>query len=72
VLAMPPGKGLFHRAAVQSGSALRLVTPEAGAATAEKFLKQLGVGKANRATCRRSPGNGSWRPRPQPAATSRR
>jgi para-nitrobenzyl esterase len=47
VLAMPPAKGLFHRAAVQSGSALRLVTPEAGAATAEKFLKQLGIGKAN-------------------------
>jgi para-nitrobenzyl esterase len=47
VLAMPPGKGLFHRAAVQSGSALRLVTPEAGAATAEKLLKQLGIGKAN-------------------------
>jgi para-nitrobenzyl esterase len=47
VLAMPPGKGLFHRAAVQSGSALRLVTPEAGAATAEKLVKQLGLTKAN-------------------------
>jgi len=47
VLAMPPAKGLFHRAAVQSGSALRLVTPEDGAATAAKFLKQLGIGKAN-------------------------
>src|SRR5258707_14798681 len=44
---MPPAKGLFHRAAVQSGSALRLVTPEAGAATAEKFVKQLGLTKAN-------------------------
>src|SRR5438270_5358440 len=47
VLAMPPAKGLFHRAAVQSGSALRLVTPEAGAATAEKLVRQLGLGKAN-------------------------
>jgi para-nitrobenzyl esterase len=47
VLAMPPAKGLFHRAAVQSGSALRLVTPEAGAATAEKFIKQLGLRKSN-------------------------
>ncbi|HXA37806.1 MAG TPA: carboxylesterase family protein [Phenylobacterium sp.] len=47
VLAMPPGKGLFHRAAIQSGAALRLVTPEQGAATAEKLLKQLGIGKAN-------------------------
>ena len=43
VLAMPSAKGLFHRAAIQSGSALRLATPEAGAATAEKFLKQLGL-----------------------------
>ncbi|MFC3071480.1 carboxylesterase/lipase family protein, partial [Phenylobacterium soli] len=47
VLAMPGAKGLFHRAAVQSGSALRLVTPEAGAGTAEKLLKTLGIGRAN-------------------------
>ena len=47
VLAMPPGKGLFHRAAIQSGSALRLVTPEAGAATAEKLVRQLGLSKSN-------------------------
>jgi para-nitrobenzyl esterase len=43
VLALPGGRGLFHAAAVQSGAALRLVTPEAGAATAEKFIKQLGL-----------------------------
>ena len=47
VLAMPPGKGLFHRAGIQSGSALRLVTPEAGAATAEKLVRQLGLSKSN-------------------------
>ncbi|MBS0332688.1 MAG: carboxylesterase/lipase family protein [Proteobacteria bacterium] len=47
VLAMPPGKGLFHRAAIQSGAALRLVTPEAGAASAQRLLKQLNIGKAN-------------------------
>ena len=47
VLAMPPGKGLYHRAAIQSGAALRLVTPEAGAATAEKLVKQLGLSKSN-------------------------
>jgi len=45
VLAMPPAKGLFHSAAVQSGSALRLMTPEAGGAMAEKLLKQLGLTK---------------------------
>jgi para-nitrobenzyl esterase len=43
VLAMPPARGLFHRAAVQSGSALRLTPPEAGAAQAERLLKALGL-----------------------------
>jgi para-nitrobenzyl esterase len=47
MLAMPPGKGLFHAAAVQSGAALRLVTPEAGAASAERLLKELGIGKGD-------------------------
>jgi para-nitrobenzyl esterase len=55
VLAMPPAKGLFHRAAVQSGSALRLVTPEAGAATAEKFVKQLGLSRSNIADIQKLP-----------------
>lgn len=43
VLAMPGAKGLFSSAGVQSGSALRLMTPEAGAAQAERLLKQLGL-----------------------------
>jgi para-nitrobenzyl esterase len=47
VLAMPPAKGLFHRAAVQSGSALRLMTPEAGAESATKLLGALGISRAN-------------------------
>jgi para-nitrobenzyl esterase len=47
MLAMPPGKGLFHRAAIQSGSAVRLMTPDAGAASAGRFLKALGISKAN-------------------------
>jgi len=45
VLAMPPAKGLFHAAAVQSGSALRLMPPEAGGQAAERLLKQLGLTK---------------------------
>ena len=55
MLAMPGGKGLFHRAAVQSGSALRLVTPEAGAETAAKLLKELGIGKSNWGDLQRVP-----------------
>lgn len=47
LLAMPSAKGLFHRAGVQSGSSLRSTTPEAGAKTAETFLKALGITNKN-------------------------
>jgi para-nitrobenzyl esterase len=47
LLAMPGAKGLYQRAGVQSGSALRLMTPEAGVASAEKFLKVLNISKSN-------------------------
>lgn len=47
LLAMPGAKGLFHRAGVQSGSALRLMTQEAAATSAEKLLNVLGIGKGN-------------------------
>jgi para-nitrobenzyl esterase len=46
LLAMPGAKGLFHRAGVQSGSALRLATEEASAKSAEKFLQVLGLQKS--------------------------
>lgn len=55
VLAMPGGKGLFHAGAVQSGSALRLVTPEAGVESASRLLKQLGLGKKNIADIQKLP-----------------
>jgi para-nitrobenzyl esterase len=45
VLAMPSAKGLFHRAGVQSGSALRIATPENATKAADKFLQTLGVTK---------------------------
>ena len=45
VLAMPSAKGLFHRAAVQSGSAVRLTTREQGTKTAELLLGKLGIPK---------------------------
>jgi para-nitrobenzyl esterase len=45
MLAMPSGKGLFHRAAVQSGSMLRVLTRERATIIAEKLLKQLGLDK---------------------------
>jgi len=44
LLAMPSAKGLFHRAGVQSGSALRLAEPEGASRQAEALLKALGIG----------------------------
>jgi para-nitrobenzyl esterase len=45
LLATPAAKGLFHRAAVQSGSALRLTTKENAARAAEQYVKKLGLAR---------------------------
>jgi len=49
LLAMPSARGLFHKAAIQSGSRLRAVTREAAARATEQMLAQIGLTK-NRAT----------------------
>ena len=46
LLATPAAKGLFHRAAVQSGSLLKFAGPERATQNTELLLKQLGIGKA--------------------------
>ena len=43
LLAMPAARGLFHRAIIQSGAALRVSTRERANALAEAVLKDLGV-----------------------------
>ncbi len=43
LMAMPAAKGLFHRAAVQSGSALRASTAEAATASAQRLLAKLSL-----------------------------
>jgi para-nitrobenzyl esterase len=45
LMAMPSAQGLFHRAGVQSGSALRLAEPETATKNAEALLKALGLDK---------------------------
>jgi para-nitrobenzyl esterase len=45
VLSMPSAKGLFHRAAVQSGSTLRLTTREQATKNAEQLLAKLEIPK---------------------------
>ena len=47
LMGTPAAKGLFHRAAVQSGSALRVTAADRGAEAAEKFLTKLGIDKKN-------------------------
>ncbi len=43
LLAMPAAKGLFHRAIIQSGSALRQPTQEHGAQVAQAFLAHMNI-----------------------------
>ena len=45
MMAVPAAKGLFHRAAVQSGSTLRQATGAEGSVEAEKLVKKLGLGR---------------------------
>lgn len=47
LLATPAAKGLFHRAAVQSGSSLRFQTEESAARSADMLLKALNISKRN-------------------------
>jgi para-nitrobenzyl esterase len=46
LLAMPCAKGLFHRAAIQSGPGIRSVEPEAATKMAEGLLAELGLEKS--------------------------
>ncbi len=46
LLSMPSAKGLFQRAAVQSGSTIRLTHHEAATKTAEELLTALGLDKS--------------------------
>jgi para-nitrobenzyl esterase len=43
LMAMPPAKGLFHKAIVESGSTLRVSTPDEADAAARKCLAQLKI-----------------------------
>ncbi len=43
LLAMPAARGLFHRAIIQSGAAIRVSTRERANALAEAVLKELGL-----------------------------
>jgi len=46
LMAMPAAKGLFHRAAVQSGPYLKMISPDYSARLTAAVLANLGLGKA--------------------------
>lgn len=45
MLAVPAAKGLFHRAAIQSGSLIRFTPKDRASESAEKLLAKLGIAK---------------------------
>lgn len=47
LMAMPAAKGLFHRAIVQSGPYLRLLSPDYSTEVAERVLSELEISKKN-------------------------
>jgi para-nitrobenzyl esterase len=55
MLAAPAARGLFHRAAIQSGSTIRQATREEATVEAEKLVRALGFSRANIADIQRVP-----------------
>lgn len=47
LLAMPAAKGLFHRAVIESGIAIKIVDRDAATRNAEALLAKLGISKAD-------------------------
>jgi para-nitrobenzyl esterase len=47
LLAMPSAKGLFHRAIIESGAAIKLVDRDAAVRNSELLLAKLGIEKSN-------------------------
>jgi para-nitrobenzyl esterase len=47
LLAMPSAKGLFHRAIIESGAAIRVVDRDAAVRNSELLLAKLGIEKSN-------------------------
>jgi para-nitrobenzyl esterase len=55
LMAMPSAAGLFHRAAIQSGSTIRVATPDAAQRTAGTILAKLGIVKGDLTTLQSLP-----------------
>jgi para-nitrobenzyl esterase len=55
LLAMPAASGLFHRAVVQSGAAVRFSTAERATALARTALREVGIGQSDLARLQEVP-----------------
>ena len=55
LMAMPDARGLFHRAIVQSGAAIRLRTRERALRLTELVLRELGIGRGQLGDLQRLP-----------------
>ncbi len=55
LLGMPQARGLYHRAIVQSGAALRSLTPEQGTELARRLMRTLGLAEDDVAALQRLP-----------------
>ena len=84
MMAFVPARGLFHRAVVHSGSALRMDTPEVAQQKAARLLAQLGIASGDAEKLQQVPeavlwkaqreaqkGLGQWRPRIETKALPR-
>ena len=61
LLAMPSAKGLFHRAIVESGAAVKVVDRDVAVRNAEQLLGQAGHRQEERAaSCKSYPSKKSW------------
>ncbi len=75
LLAMPSAKGLFHRAIVESGAAVKVVDRDVAVRNAEQLLAKLGIDKKNvramqKLPCRKNHGRVFRRGEGQPGRRS--
>lgn len=67
LLAMPPAKGLFHKAIIQSGSGLDAPLREEAESLGRALLKNLGIGEGDREALRRADAQAIFKAQPAPA-----
>ena len=60
LLAMPEAKGLFHRAVIESGAAIKVIDHDVAVRNSERLIAKLGIGRTY-GSCKSFHGKRSWR-----------